>query len=121
MLPALAVVLALAAAAPAREGHVRVVVHPKHPNASLELRGGWRLKRGDQTILYLARRCEATVRRARRHYVVAWTRRPVVRVETFTAQLARSVVHPRGGRACLMVADRRGRAVVQTRVRYRLP
>jgi hypothetical protein len=107
-----------ASAAPARSASVTT---NGDATGDLVVTGARRARRGDQFILYLARRCASTIRAARRgHYVIARGRVSRSGRDRFRAMIAESEVRPRRGRACFLLADSRGSTRVRASDAYRM-
>lgn len=107
-----------AAGAPARSADLSTATAGK---GDLIVTGSRTAQRGDQFILYLARRCASTIGAARRgHYVVARGRVDRSGGERFRAMIARSEVRPRRGRACYLIADSGGRTRTKASAAYRM-
>ena len=119
MIAALAVLLALTTA-PSREARFEVRVHRADPNATIVYSGGVRTRAHDRVVVYLARACEPTVARARKHVVAAYESNAPGRRWSFNGMLARSIIRPRRGRVCLLVAAPDGRRRIQRSHAYRL-
>ena len=105
-------------AAPARSARVAT---DGDRNGNLIVTGSRTARRGDEFVLYLARRCASTIRAARRgNYVIASGKVDKAGRERFRAMIADSEVTPRRGRACFLLADSRRRTRLQTSAAYRM-
>lgn len=117
-----ALALAFAQALPERFAAIRVRSTPDDPHVAIRVTGRTKTLRGDRTVLYMARRCEPTLREAREHFVIAYNARTRRGLDRFRADVGPELVgEPRRGRVCLMLTGRDRQVRVQVSARYRLP
>lgn len=108
------------AAAASRSVAIRVQVTDQQ-DVALVSRGHFRAKAHDQLVVYLSKSCVKTVKSAKTRYVVSSDSDLGKGRDYFVSTLAASEVKPKRGKVCLMIANRKGRAVMQARAPYKLP